>query len=241
MIGPSRARAASIDRNEVRYPGSMADPLKTRLRPRRVARSLRRRFEDRFLADGGPSDQWCRVVMNREIHDHLVALHPECSSAVEISGTSHAAFPWRTYRPTRFEELDLCAPPSGLETYDVVICEQVLEHVVDPWRAALTLHDLCCPGGHVVVSTPFLVRVHPTPDDFWRFTEDGLRRLLETAGLVVDRVGSWGSKRAVQGNLRRFPPKRPWRSLRNEPEVPVVVWAFGHRPPGERPPGGSSE
>ena len=77
--------------------------------------------------------------------------------------------------PTSYRELDVCAPPPHLDQYDVVLCEQVLEHVVDPWRAAKTLHDLCVPGGHVVVSTPFLIRVHPTPLDLWRFTEDGLR------------------------------------------------------------------
>jgi hypothetical protein len=33
----------------------------------------------------------------------------------------------------------------------------------------------------------------------------------------------------VRGNLRRFPRIRPWRSLRNEADFPLVVWAFAHR------------
>jgi SAM-dependent methyltransferase len=201
-----------------------------RLTPKRVANAIERRFRARAYHDGGPDDQWCRIVMNRKITEHLASLHPEQLRAMEVSGTSHRHHPWREHVSSRYPDLDICAPPPDLDTYDVVICEQVLEHVEDPWRAARTLHDMCRPGGNVVVSTPFLIRVHPTPFDFWRFTEDGMRRLLSGSGLVVDETGSWGSKRAVRGNLRRFPPMRSWRSLRDEPDFPLVVWAFAHRP-----------
>jgi hypothetical protein len=44
----------------------------------------------------------------------------------------------------------------------------------------------------VVVSTPFLIRVHELRmygmNGYWRFTPRGLRTLLERAGLEVDRV-----------------------------------------------------
>jgi SAM-dependent methyltransferase len=208
----------------------MAEPLSTRLRPRRVVLALERRIRATVYRDGGPTDQWIRIVMNRSIREHLNALKPEVCSAIEVSGTTHRDLPWQSYRPTRPKDLDVCAPPAELDEYDVVICEQVLEHVEDPLRAARTLHDLCRPGGAVIVSTPFLIRVHPTPFDLWRFTEDGLRRVLETAGLVVDETGGWGNRSAVRGNLRRFPPMAPWRSLRNQADFPLVVWAFAHRP-----------
>ena len=119
------------------------------------------------------------------------------------------------------------------QSYDVVICEQVLEHVIDPWAAARNLRGLCVPGGHVVVSTPFLIRVHELPAygmrDYWRFTPRGLRALLEGAGLVVDEVGSWGNRDCVAGNFDRWPAYRRWHSLRNEPDLPVQVWAFATR------------
>jgi SAM-dependent methyltransferase len=207
----------------------MSESIARRLRPRRVARAAERRFRARLYPDGGPDDQWCRIVMNRRIADHIRDLDPARCSAVEISGTSHSGYAWRQYTSSQYPALDICAPPAELPQYDLVICEQVLEHVRDPWTATRTLHDLCRPGGRAIVSTPFLVKVHPTPDDYWRFTEDGLRRLLEGSGFVVDEVDSWGSKRAVRGNLRRFPPMRSWRSLRNQDEFPLVVWAFAHR------------
>ncbi len=83
------------------------------------------------------------------------------------------------------------------------MCEQVIEHVVDPWAAAANLRGLCSPGGHVVVSTPFLIRVHELPEwglhDYWRFTPRGLQTLLERAGLEVESVHSWGNRRCLVG------------------------------------------
>jgi hypothetical protein len=105
--------------------------------------------------------------------------------------------------------------------------------VLDPCAAASNLRGLCRPGGHVVVSTPFLIRVHELPMyamyDYWRFTPRGLQRLLEMGGLVVDGVGSWGNRSCVAGNFDRWPAYRRWHSLRNEPDLPVQVWAFAHR------------
>jgi SAM-dependent methyltransferase len=116
--------------------------------------------------------------------------------------------------------------------FDVVICEQVLEHVPDPQAAMTNLRELCAPGGHVIVSTPFLIRVHELwgMHDYWRFTPRGLRTLMERAGLAVDTVGSWGNRRCVAGNLDHWPAYRRWHSLRDEPDLPVQVWAFARRP-----------
>jgi SAM-dependent methyltransferase len=54
----------------------------------------------------------------------------------------------------------------------------VLEHVPDPITATRNLLQLLRPGGHLIVNTPFLVRIHGSPGDFWRFTPDGMRLLL---------------------------------------------------------------
>ena len=82
--------------------------------------------------------------------------------------------------------------------------------------------------------SPFLIRVHELPlfamHDYWRFTPRGLRHLLEQGGLLVETVDSWGNRRCIRGNLDRWPAYRRWHSLRNEPDMPVQVWAFARRP-----------
>ena len=189
-----------------------------------------RSLRDRLLLPEAASgaEQWQRVVLNAAVDRHLRSLDPPRRSAVEISGDAHARRPWRRYESLQYPEFDLCAPLGTPAAFDIVICEQVLEHVPDPCAAAENLRRLCAPGGHVVVSTPFLIRVHELwgMQDYWRFTPRGLRTLLERAGLRVETVATWGNRRCIAGNLDRWPAHRRWHSLRDEPDMPVQVWAF---------------
>ena len=193
-------------------------------------RALRDRVWYPEAASGG--DQWQRVVLNRAVEAHLRALDPPAKTAVEISGDARARLAWRSFTSLNWPEFDLCAPLEGRGTHDVVICEQVIEHVAEPFVAAENLRGLCRPGGHVVVSTPFLIRVHELwgMEDYWRFTPRGLRTLLERAGLEVDSVGAWGNRHCVAGNFDRWPSYRRRHPLGNEPDLPVQVWAFARNP-----------
>src|SRR5205823_7174212 len=103
------------------------------------------------------ADQWQRIPLNRAVDEHLSSLDPRRLTAAEISGSAHAAKGWEEYVSLDYPEFDLCAPLTGQGPFDVVICEQVIEHVVDPCAAAANLRRLCSPGGHVAVSPPFLI------------------------------------------------------------------------------------
>ena len=190
-----------------------------------------RALRDRLLPEASSgADQWQRIPLNQAVRRHLEALDPPTKSAVEISGDAQAGLPWRRYESLNYPAFDLCAPLGERDRHDVVICEQVIEHVPDPRAAAENLRRLAEPGGHVIVSTPFLVRVHELPEwgmqDYWRFTPRGLRTLLEGAGMTVDAIGSWGNRACVTANFDRWPAYRRWHSLRNESDLPVQVWAF---------------
>lgn len=206
-------------------------PPKAVLRaPTRMAHALRRRAQRWWIDGAAPDRQWIRTVMLDDMTGFLRALPVADLEACECSSDTHAALGWKRHERLVYPGFDLTDPPANADRYDVVLCEQVLEHVTDPWKATQTLFDLCRPGGYVVVSTPFLVKVHEAPGDYWRFTVDGLRILLTSAGLEVVRVESWGNRAAVRASLWRWSAQRPWRSLRNVDTVPVVVWAFARRP-----------
>jgi SAM-dependent methyltransferase len=200
-----------------------------------AARRLRAARDRLLLPESrSGSEQWQRVPLNEAVDRYIAELDPRTRTAAEISGDTHAAKPWHSYASLNYPEFDLCAPLENRGTFDVVICEQVIEHVIDPCAAAENLRRLCSPDGHVIVSTPFLIRVHELPmygmPDYWRFTPRGLRTLLERAGLRVDAVGSWGNRSCVVGNFDHWPAYRRWHSLRNEPDLPVQVWAFARNP-----------
>ena len=191
----------------------------------------RRVFPEAALA----SEHWLRVTMDRAVDEYLSGLGTEQLAGAEISGNAHAKRLWSSFQSLDYPDFDLCAPLTAGGRFDVVICEQVLEHVVDPYAAVANLRGLVRPGGHVIVTTPFLVRVHELAEyglcDYWRFTPRGLRVLLERAGLEVIDVGSWGNRVCVQANLSRWSAYRAWQPLRNEPDVPLQVWAIARRPP----------
>lgn len=190
---------------------------------------------DRFMypVTDSPAEQWQRIELNAAVDHHIARLDPTARTAAEISGENHRSKPWRSYESLMYPDFDLCAPLELEQRFDVVICEQVLEHVPDPRTAAANLRELCVPGGHVIVSTPFLIRVHELllfgMYDYWRFTPRGLRVLLEGAGLAVDSVDSWGNRLCVTGNLSRWAGYRRRHPLRNEPDIAVQVWAFARR------------
>ena len=199
-----------------------------------MVRGALRKIEERLFPEArSAADQWQRQVMIDAVDAHIEGLGPTELSAVEISGETHAGRGWREYTSLSYPEFDLAAPLERPGRFDVVICEQVIEHVEDPFAAAANLRGLCTPGGHVIVSTPFLIKVHEHwgMRDYWRFTPRGLRTLLERAGLEVDRVDSWGNRECVVGNLSRWSSYRRWHPLgRNNPELPVQVWAFARAP-----------
>ena len=126
---------------------------------------------------------------------------------------------------------DVCAmPEQPTAAYDAVILDQVLEHVPFPARAADEIYRVLKPEGFVVTTTPFLYQVHGVPSDYWRYTEDGLRILLQRFTRV--ETGSWGNRFTVDvcarhGSRPVWELRRTFRVLlRNEPAWPLVVWAI---------------
>ena len=80
------------------------------------------------------------------------------------------------------------ALPVEDASFDVVLCTQVLEHCDDPAQAVRELRRVTAPGGRVLASTHGVQVYHPSPEDYWRWTHAGLRRLFtENAELAVGR------------------------------------------------------
>jgi SAM-dependent methyltransferase len=93
---------------------------------------------------------------------------------------------------TRTASLDCVASvealPVAAASFRVVVSQEVVEHVADPWRAVSELARVLKPGGRLYLQAPFVIGYHAGPRDYWRFAGEGLRRLLESAGLEVERL-----------------------------------------------------
>ena len=88
-----------------------------------------------------------------------------------------------------------------------VVAIQVLEHVPDPGGLLGEIYRILSPGGSVLVTAPQSFPMHGIPYDFYRYTEYGLRHLLEKAGFVVESVeknGSFGAYLGLMINVYLF-------------------------------------
>ncbi len=70
--------------------------------------------------------------------------------------------------------------PFDDQTFEGVVVQAVLEHVVDPYRCVQEIHRVLKSGGLVYAETPFMQQVHLGPYDFTRFTHSGHRRLFRS-------------------------------------------------------------
>ena len=75
--------------------------------------------------------------------------------------------------------------PFAAETFDTVLATEVLEHVENVERAAAELFRVLRPGGHALITVPYLYPTHEAPYDFRRFTHFGLADLLRRNGFEV--------------------------------------------------------
>ncbi len=63
--------------------------------------------------------------------------------------------------------------------YNGVLLINTLEHVYNTKNVLSESFRVLKGGGMIVIAVPFLIPVHPSPRDHWRFTRDTLERLLK--------------------------------------------------------------
>jgi SAM-dependent methyltransferase len=79
-------------------------------------------------------------------------------------------------------------------SFDVVLCTQVIEHVENPSFLVSEINRVLKPGGQVILNAPFLYPFHGMPDDQMRYTTTQLEYLFKDFNVsecgVLGGVGS---------------------------------------------------
>ena len=109
--------------------------------------------------------------------------------------------------------------PMAPESLDVILCLDVLEHLVDPWNVIHKLDKLLKPGGSIIASIPNVRHFHVSlPLLFrgkWQYVDAGLLdkthlrffvhdsavELMECSGLRVDMVRTKGLEKGSKAWL----------------------------------------
>ena len=75
--------------------------------------------------------------------------------------------------------------PLPDDSVDVVLSTQVLEHVEAPLVYLAEAFRVLRPGGSLVLTTHGIMHLHRDPQDYWRWTSDGLHKVVTDAGFTV--------------------------------------------------------
>jgi len=131
--------------------------------------------------------------------------------------------------------LDDVRATLGRDGFGTIILFSVLEHCAQPFRLAENVTQLLAPGGHVVVSAPFVWQIHGYPDDYWRFSPSGIRTLFPriefseeymstgargTLRPLDDQVGRIDLATGLAHTLRSSPRRGLFAALRRAGLVP---------------------
>lgn len=90
--------------------------------------------------------------------------------------------------------------PVDDDSFDHILCTEVLEHVPDPAAFLLDLNRVLRQGGTLILTVPWSARLHHLPYDYGRFTRFGLAALLESAGFSGVTIEERGSDITVIAN-----------------------------------------
>lgn len=82
--------------------------------------------------------------------------------------------------------------PLPDDSCDCAVSMQVLEHISDPDKALKEINRVLKGNGLVLISVPHVTPIHLEPYDFFRYTPNGMMKLLESNGFEVIKVKQQG-------------------------------------------------
>lgn len=86
-------------------------------------------------------------------------------------------------------------------SYDIIFCSQVLEHVPDPNESFKEIYKILKKNGIAIISTPFFMYLHNEPYDYFRYTKYALKKFSLDNHFIVLKLEEIGGLGGFLGNL----------------------------------------
>lgn len=182
----------------------------------------RRSFRDKIsqrLFNPGPYDFFFNPVylIRRPVFLCLKKEAPKVSGAILDFGCGSMPYKSLFTGSTSYIGLDLADTEHGLSQPDVtfvgekvpfrsghfdsVVSFEVLDDLSDPTVQLRELHRVLKPGGTLLLTTSFVWELHEEPHDIARYTEYGLRHLIEGTGFEVSEIKKLGHYTRTLGQM----------------------------------------
>jgi len=126
----------------------------------------------------------------------------------------HGKHTFTTVNLDKANGCDICADleqvfPVKSDAYNAVVCMNILEHIFNYRQFLSEAHRTLCRGGTFIMLVPFLIQIHPSPHDYFRFSGEALERILKEVGfknIVVESLGhgSMSAGNQLLYNLQKF-------------------------------------
>lgn len=94
--------------------------------------------------------------------------------------------------------------PFGGDSFETIVCTQVLEHVEKPWLVVKEIHRVLKSGGICFLTAPFMEPYHPYPGDYFRYSVDGIKSLFRNEGFQIIECGSYGPPFTLFAKFLKF-------------------------------------
>lgn len=122
--------------------------------------------KNKLLVDFG-----CGDMPYRSVVEPMVGKYLGVDLEMNLQAEHHIGFDSKTTLPENYA--------------DIVLSNQVLEHVDSPEGYLQEALRILKPGGTIILTTHGYWFYHPTPNDYWRWTSAGLRKTVEKEGFNI--------------------------------------------------------
>ena len=124
--------------------------------------------KDKIVLDVGSGGQWARNFFETNSNKYL---------GCDVESSDYSGI-------QDFLVLDEILPLES-NSLDLIISNSVLEHLKKPDAAIAEWYRVLKPGGCLFLQTNFLYQEHCSPDDYFRFSINGLRELLNRENFEI--------------------------------------------------------
>ncbi len=114
--------------------------------------------------------------------DKVFSKYVDCNNyiGIEVNESGHEA---KKIADHFFDGVNI---PFEKDTFDLILCLNVLEHALEPIDLLLEMKRVLKPSGAILICIPFLIAEHEEPFDFRRYTSFGISKLAKDLDMRME-------------------------------------------------------
>lgn len=126
------------------------------------------------------------------------------------------------------QSIDACDLPFQGQSVDSILCFSALEHVKNTREALNEFNRVLKPNGRIIITTPWFFPYHPAPNDFYRWSHEGITKVFEDSGFEKIDIKAGGNFFMTIGIFLQRPKwSRNFNSNAFTPAVSLLLRMIG--------------